>query len=361
MQGAHETAGWDRVGIAEHNVFARSGRSAGVTCCAVRDRVDGRRAMALHPVCDDGKLRERSDDVPRIFATADIDDDDLEATIALRRETAQERVEHVIAVLHQCHDGQHVRSVVIAGAPRSGTSMLAEAFVRAGFHPGERLIPASSANPNGFFEDLDVNVANDDLLGTLDTLEGTQRPPRQLWWLGAFVGPSSTNAGSADARRRAELVPEHPFVLKDPRFSHTLPSWPTLQRALRIVMVRSPHEVAASVRSMAAVVEANPWFDATVEHCGAMWSATYRSILEWCDPATIFVDARAVRDATALVHLGDAVGAKLDGDHLSMRLHRQGRATPGCRVDGLVLDDVRERLALHGFNRRFGVLGRDDS
>jgi len=239
--------------------------------------------------------------------------------------------------------------------------MLAEAFVRAGFHPGERLIPPSPANPNGFFEDLDVNVANDDLLATLDTLEGTQRPPRQLWWLGAFVGPSSTNSGSADASRRAELVPEHPFVLKDPRFSHTLPSWPTLQSSLNIVMVRSPHEVAASVRSMAAVVGSNPWFDASVEHCAAMWSATYRSILEWCDPSTIFVDARAVRAGTALVHLGEAVGAELGVDHVSMRLHRQGRARPECPVDRLVLDDVREQLSLHGFNRRFGDLGREAS
>jgi len=239
--------------------------------------------------------------------------------------------------------------------------MLAEAFVRAGHHAGDRLIPPSPANPNGFFEDLDVNAANDDLLGTLDTLEGTLRPPRHLWWLGAFVGPSTTNAGAAEAARRAELVPERPFVLKDPRFSHTMPSWPTLQPALKIVMVRSPSEVGASLRAMAALAESNPLFDASVEHCAAMWSATYRSILDWCDASTIFLDVRALRDGTALPRLRDATGTELNVDHVSSRLHRQVRASSECRVERCVLDGVRDRLAMHDFNHRLPVLGRDES
>lgn len=239
--------------------------------------------------------------------------------------------------------------------------MLAEAFVRAGHHAGDRLIPPSPANPNGFFEDLDVNAANDEVLGTLDTLDGTLRPPRHLWWLGAFVGPSATTACEAEAARRAELVPARPFVLKDPRFSHTMPSWPTLQSALRIVMVRSPSEVAASVRAMAAVVESSPSFDTTVEHCAAMWTATYRSILEWCDASTIFLDVRAVRDGSALPDLSDATGTALNAHHVSMRLHRQMRASDECRVERCVLDGVRDRLAMHDFNHRLPVLGRNTS
>lgn len=239
--------------------------------------------------------------------------------------------------------------------------MLAEAFVRAGHHAGDRLIPPSPANPNGFFEDLDVNAANDDVLGTLDTLEGTLRPPRHLWWLGAFVGPSAANACEAEAPRRAELVPERPFVLKDPRFSHTMPSWPTLQQALRIVMVRSPSEVGASVRAMAAVVESDPLFEATVEHCAAMWTATYRSILEWCDASTIFLDVRALRDGSALPNLSDATGTALRSDHVTKRLHRQRQPSAESRVEPCVLDGVRDRLAMHDFNHRFPVLGRNTS
>jgi hypothetical protein len=246
-----------------------------------------------------------------------------------------------------------VTSVVIAGAPRSGTSMLAEAFVRAGHRVGDRLIPASPENPNGFFESLAVNAANDDLLATLDTVEGTVRPPRHLWWLGAFVGPTAPDAGAATAAQRARLVPEDPFVVKDPRFSHTMPSWPTLGCALRIVMVRAPGEVAASLRSMSVVVRSNPPFDASTAHCGAMWTAMYASTLEWSDESTIFVDVRAVRAGTALAHLSEITGVDLRADHVTVGLHRHGATSAECPVDPSVLERVQERLARHEFNHRF--------
>jgi hypothetical protein len=236
--------------------------------------------------------------------------------------------------------------------------MLAEAFVRAGYQAGARLIPPSPANPHGFFEDLDVNVANDDLLATLAPREGTLRPPRHLWWLGAFVGPTAADARADRANHRAGLVPSDPFVLKDPRFSHTMPSWPTLHSALHVVLVRSPQEVAASVGEMAAVVDSNPRFDASIQHCAAMWSSTYRSILEWCDASTVFVDVRAVRAGTALAHLRDVTGADISVDHVSTRLHRHRDESADCSVDRSVLDAVRDRLALFDFNRRFAVLGR---
>jgi hypothetical protein len=248
-----------------------------------------------------------------------------------------------------------VTSVVIAGAPRSGTSMLAEAFVRAGHRAGDRLIPASPENPNGFFESLDVNAANDDLLAALETVEGTVRPPRHLWWLGAFVGPTAPDDGADTAPQRNRLVPDDPFVLKDPRFSHTMPSWPMLSSALRIVMVREPSEVAASVRSMSAVVRSTPPFEASTAHCGAMWTATYASALEWSDESTIFVDVRALRAGTALASLAEITGVGLSADHVSSGLHRHGTASAECPVDPTVLDRVRERLARHEFNHEFAL------
>jgi hypothetical protein len=74
----------------------------------------------------------------------------------------------------------------------------------------------------------------------------------------------------------------------------------------------------------------------------------------------VFVDARALRDGTALNHLGDVTGADLRADHVSKRLHRHRPTGSECHVEPSVLDDVRDRLALHHFNRRFAVLGRDD-
>jgi hypothetical protein len=237
--------------------------------------------------------------------------------------------------------------------------MLAEAFVRAGHRPGERLIPASPENPNGFFESLDVNAANDDLLATLDTVEDTVRPPRHLSWLGAFVGPTTSETGADVAVMRSRLVPGDPFVLKDPRFSHTMPSWPALESALRIVMVREPSEVAASLRTMSAVAQSSPPFDASAAHCGAMWTAMYASTLAWSDESTIFIDVRAVRAGTALAHLREVTGAALSADHVSVGLHRHQSTSADCPVDPSVLDHVRDRLARHAFNRRFAPIAAD--
>jgi hypothetical protein len=219
------------------------------------------------------------------------------------------------------------RDVVVVGAPRSGTSMLAGLFAAAGYHAGRRLIPPTPSNPAGFFEDLDVNAANDDLLEAVAhrPVPGTPAPPRSLRWLGAYDGWVEEAGGSDLAR----LVPERPFVLKDPRFCYTLPAWhAVLGDALVVVIVRRPDEVVASVQAMARREPATfAGFDVSDNHVRAMWDAMYRAVVGWCDqpggPEVTFVRIEDVRRGTALDALRAATGADLDAGTVRPELHRE--------------------------------------
>ncbi len=242
------------------------------------------------------------------------------------------------------------RDVVIVGAPRSGTSMLAGLFADAGHDPGRRLIPPGPSNPAGFFEDLDVNAANDDLLAPLDASPwaGTAAPPRHLRWLGAYDGWVH-DPGPAEVL--GPLVPERPFVLKDPRFCYSLPAWrEVLSDVLVLVIVRHPEEVVASVRSM---VEREPetfvGFDVTDAHLGSMWRAMHTAVLGWVDgrsPGDVaFVDCDDVRSGEAISRLSTLSGVALAARTVRPGLHRERseRHEPDG-PDGELLAHLRERM-----------------
>src|SRR4030065_2921311 len=58
--------------------------------------------------------------------------------------------------------------VVVLGMHRSGTSAITRALQVLGIDLGERLmLPAAGNNEKGFFEDIDVNAINIEMLGAL--------------------------------------------------------------------------------------------------------------------------------------------------------------------------------------------------
>lgn len=243
-----------------------------------------------------------------------------------------------------------VRDVVVVGAPRSGTSMLAGLFVDAGLSPGRRLIPPSPSNPAGFFEDLDVNAANDDLLAVLHATPwpGTEPPPRHLRWLGAYEGRLH-GTGPEPALR--PLVPDRPFVLKDPRFCYTLPAWATvLPEVLVVVIVRHPAEVVASVQAMTArEPETFEGFDVTDGHLHAMWTAMHRAVLDWVDVAApgtaVFVDCDDVRSGAAVPWLAEISGAPLADRTVDPGLHRERPTRHDLSgIERDVLEQMWERM-----------------
>lgn len=226
--------------------------------------------------------------------------------------------------------------------------MLAGLFADAGHHAGRRLIPPTASNPAGFHEDLDVNAANDDLLDAIADrpVDGTVSPPRSLRWLGAFEG----RVDRAGGRELAPLVPEHPYVLKDPRFCYTLPAWfGTLGEPAVLVIVRHPEEVVASIASMRArEPETFAGFEPDPDHVRAMWVAMHRAVLGWCDapgaPDVTFVSCDDVRDGTALTRLREATGVPLADSSIQPELHRErGDGPPADAAVSAVLADLLGR------------------
>ena len=76
--------------------------------------------------------------------------------------------------------------VVVVGAPRSGTSLVAQLLAGAEFATGDDLLPATADNPLGFVERVAVSEINDDLLEAHVVGDGPgQVPVRRLAWLAA--------------------------------------------------------------------------------------------------------------------------------------------------------------------------------
>jgi hypothetical protein len=137
--------------------------------------------------------------------------------------------------------------VVVLGPSRSGTSAVTGMFVSAGFcaGPGDELMPAAQPNPRGYFENLPVVRANNEILAALDA---------------TFFDPPAADAqiaASAWAQPRLQTLLQQlitaadgaPLALKDPRIGSLMPLWDGLIRDLLhpVLVIRDPVEIALSL------------------------------------------------------------------------------------------------------------------
>jgi GT2 family glycosyltransferase len=138
------------------------------------------------------------------------------------------------------------RAICIAGAHRSGTSMVTRLLHCCGLElgPESELMPAQTDNSEGFWEHLGFVALNDQLLSELGG----------AWDLPPKADEDFTSARLDPLCLKARLLIEK-FELasvwgwKDPRNSLTLPFWQQLLPGLKtVVVVRNPLEVAHSMR-----------------------------------------------------------------------------------------------------------------
>ena len=138
-------------------------------------------------------------------------------------------------------------AICIAGAHRSGTSMLTRLLHRCGLYLGAEsdMMPAQPDNPDGFWENLRFVAINDEVLNEAG---------------GAWDLPPPADENFAHERLDSIRTKAHLLIdqfssseiwgWKDPRNSLTLRFWQGLLPKLKIViMVRNPLEVAYSMRS----------------------------------------------------------------------------------------------------------------
>lgn len=142
------------------------------------------------------------------------------------------------------------RIIVVAGMHRSGTSAITRGLQTLGVQLGERLIPAvPNDNDKGFFEDIEVNALNMELLNALDS----------DWDAFPTILPSVFEQdGLEEYKARAtqlirSKVGERPLGLKDPRMARLLPFWQSVferakVHASYVIAIRNPMSVAQSLK-----------------------------------------------------------------------------------------------------------------
>jgi GT2 family glycosyltransferase len=137
-------------------------------------------------------------------------------------------------------------ALCIAGAHRSGTSMLTRLLHTCGLYlgPENELMPAQADNPDGFWEHLGFVALNEELLNELGG----------AWDLPPKSDENFQGRRLDPLRMKARLLIEGfdsagTWGWKDPRNCLTLPFWQSLLPGLKtLIVVRNPLEVAHSMR-----------------------------------------------------------------------------------------------------------------
>jgi len=142
------------------------------------------------------------------------------------------------------------RLIVVLGMHRSGTSAVTRALQVLGVDLGDSLMPADeSQNPKGFYEDLDVNSLNVEIL----------RAVHHEW---DFLRPLTTKdfdqlnlmdfASRAENILRDKFESHEIFGFKDPRATKLLPFWQDVFAQLDldvsyVISLRNPRSVCESL------------------------------------------------------------------------------------------------------------------
>ncbi len=138
----------------------------------------------------------------------------------------------------------------ILGMHRSGTSAVAGAFARLGFHLGDHLLKASPANPKGYFENTALVRMHDLFLNGMGYAWNDPRPFPPAWQNSALAKQFQESLGLF----LQQSFPADPWIaVKDPRICRLLPLWLPVLQALgwqaQVVLVRRhPEAIAASLQ-----------------------------------------------------------------------------------------------------------------
>jgi glycosyltransferase involved in cell wall biosynthesis len=166
-------------------------------------------------------------------------------------------------------------ALIVTGAHRSGTSVVAQALGWAGVYLGDNMKVPSVHNPDGYFEDLDIVSFHDDVLRANGAMWDAP------WTLQHLSLPPEFE------RRAAELL-AHEFAgrplwgWKDPRTTLFLEFWAGLLPSARwLFTVRRPAEVVTSMLTRGDLrrYAANPLRRASLAL--QLWVEYYRRILQF--------------------------------------------------------------------------------
>lgn len=236
-----------------------------------------------------------------------------------------------------------MRSCVILGSGRSGTSMLAGMLRSAGYYMGDQLLPPTSSNPKGYFEDRAVNNLNEDLLAQLLPVKpsgprGRLYPWRLSYghlWLAVLDLNSTVQVTPEIEARMQKVVNQRPFCFKDPRFCYTLEAWrPILGDPVFLCVFREPGRTATSMITDSRERTYLRGLRLTKRRAVRVWTSMYQHVLErhsqqgqW-----LFVHYDQILDGTAISQIESAVETEIDTSFVDVNLKRSHDAggLPRC-------------------------------
>jgi len=137
-----------------------------------------------------------------------------------------------------------VKTLVILGMHRSGTSLIAQSCTKVGISPGPEsgLLSAQADNPEGFYENRNLVEINEQML--LDSGGSWYCPP-----VDSSLEPGSVLNKQLELKNSLDLATGGQFFLKDPRLCITWPHWlPLLDAPTVLFVYRSPLAVARSLQ-----------------------------------------------------------------------------------------------------------------
>jgi hypothetical protein len=199
--------------------------------------------------------------------------------------------------------------VVVLGMHRSGTSALARALAVVGVELGDQLMPAVAGdNDKGFWEDLDINALNIEVLDLLGADWDTLGVPPARALERQELAPLRARAAEL---LRAKMAGCAAFGLKDPRLARLLAFWKPIfrQQDLRVaylLAVRNPMSVARSLGARNGFHE-DKTYQLWIEHTLGAITETRGEVRLCVDYDELMLDpARQVR------RIGKSLGRAVD-------------------------------------------------
>ncbi len=224
-----------------------------------------------------------------------------------------------------------MRSCVVLGSGRSGTSMVAGTLHTAGYYMGDHLLPSTASNPAGYFEDQAINDLNEDILIPVTPLKparpwGSLYPRRLAYgnrWLAVIDTSVALRPTPEILARMQSFTSQSPFCFKDPRFCYTLDAWrQALADAVFLCVFREPGRTAASM--MRDTRERDYDLRLSRRRALQIWTVMYEHVLsrhqhrgEW-----LFLHYDQFLDGTAIPRVEAVLETRIDASFVDRRLKR---------------------------------------
>lgn len=236
-----------------------------------------------------------------------------------------------------------MNNILVLGSGRSGTSMTMGLMSELNFYFGDNYnyLGNRKANPNGFFEDLEINLINEDILkkSLINLPEVIRRlifPSRTFYksrWLARLPIKTKIKSDKFIEQRIKKIVCiSNNFCFKDPRFSYTLPIWKKIFDDISldvkyIVVYREPYKTAQSILKECKESLALNSLRMTYTRALDVWYKMYSHILMHYDNDQqksnwIFIHYDHFFCPRKLAELESFVGASLNRDFLDRNFTR---------------------------------------